>query len=53
MILKIPYDVFASKIHDNWTSRKKYGKDYSFDTFCGLLIRENERLFDEGKLEVK
>jgi hypothetical protein len=36
--------------------RKDDDKDYSFDSFdsfLGLLIRAQEKWFDEGKLEVK
>lgn len=50
MNLKTPYDVFCSTFRASWASRKEDGKDYSFETFCGLLIRAQERLLDEGKL---
>jgi hypothetical protein len=53
MNLKTPYDVLCLTFHASWTSRKDDGKDYSFDSFCGLLIRAQEKLLDEGKLEVK
>jgi hypothetical protein len=39
MNLNIPYDVFCSTFHASWTSKKYDGKDYTFDSFCGLLIR--------------
>jgi hypothetical protein len=29
---------------------KEYGKDYTFDTFFGLLINDQHMLLDEGKL---
>jgi hypothetical protein len=33
--------------------KKDDGKDYTFDSLCGLLIKAQEKLLDEGKLEVK
>jgi hypothetical protein len=45
-----PYDVLCSLFHKNWKSRKEDGKDYSFDIFCDLLIRDQQKLLDEGKL---
>jgi hypothetical protein len=32
---------------------KDEGKYYSFDSFCGLLIRAHEKFIYEGKLEFK
>ena len=34
------YDVFLLSFHTNWLSHKEDGKDYSFDVFCDLLIRD-------------
>ena len=34
----------------NWRSCKKDGKDYSFDVFCDLLIRDQQKLLDQGKI---
>jgi hypothetical protein len=39
MNLKTPYDVFCLTFCASWASRKEDGKDYTFDSFCGLLIR--------------
>ena len=50
MNLQTPYDVFYSSFHTNWRSCKEDGKDYSFDVFCDLLIRDQQKLLDEGKL---
>ena len=30
--------------------RKEDGKDYTFDVLCELLIKDQQKLFDEGKL---
>ena len=45
--------VFCLTLCASWAFRKDDGKDYSFDYFYGLLIREQNKLFDEGKHEVK
>ena len=50
MNLKIPYKVLCSSFRTNWQSHKEDGKDYSFDVFCDLLIRDQKKLLDEGKL---
>ena len=50
MNLRTPYDVFFSSFHTNWRSCKEDGKDYSFDVFCDLLIRDKQKLLDEGNL---
>jgi hypothetical protein len=50
MNLRTPYDVFFVSFHTNWRSYKEDGKDYSFDVFCDLLIRDQQNLLDEGKL---
>ena len=50
MNLRTPYDVFFSSVCTNWRCSKEDGKDYSFDEFCDLLIRDKKKLLDEGKL---
>ena len=40
MNLWTPYDVLWSLFHTNWLSHKEEGKEYSFDMFCHLLIRD-------------
>jgi hypothetical protein len=37
----------------NWKTHKEYGKDYTFDIFCDLLINDQHRLLDERKLSSK
>lgn len=53
MNMNTPYDILCSTFHTSWASRKEYGKDVSFDSFCGLFIRAHEKLLDDGKLEIK
>lgn len=53
MNLRTLYDVFYSSFHTNWRSRKEDGNDYSFDVFCDLFIRDQQKLLDEGKLGLK
>ena len=31
-------------------SRKKDGKDFTFDTLCDLLMKDQQKLLEEGKL---
>ena len=31
-------------------SQKEDGRDYSFEVFCDLLIRDQKKLLDEGKV---
>ena len=50
---RTPYDVFCSFFRTNWRSDKEDGKDYFFDVFCDLLIRDQQKLLDEGKLGAK
>ena len=50
MNVRTPYDVFCSSFYTNWRSCKDNGQDYSFDVFCDLLIRDHQKLLDEGKL---
>jgi hypothetical protein len=51
--LKAPYDLLCSTFYASWESKKEDGKVYSFDSFCGLLIRAHEKFLDEGKLKIK
>ena len=53
MNLRTPYDVFCSSFHTNRRSCKEDDKDYSFDVICDLLIRDKEKLHDEGNLGSK
>ena len=46
MNLQTPYDVLWLLFHSNWRSCKEDGKDYYFDIFCGLLIRDQQKLLD-------
>lgn len=50
MNLQMPHDVFCSSFHTNWRSRKEDGKDYFFDVFCDLWIRDQQKLIEEGKI---
>jgi hypothetical protein len=50
MNLRTPFDVLCSTFHTNCKTCKEDGKDYTFDTLCGLLINDQHRLLDEGKL---
>ena len=50
MNLITPYDVLCSYFHTNWRSCKEDGKDYTFDVFGDLLIKDKQNLFDEGNL---
>ena len=53
MNLRTPYEVFYSSFHTNWRYHKEGGKDYSFYAFCDLLIRDQNKLFDEGNIDGK
>lgn len=48
--LRTPYNVFLYSFHINWRSHKEDGKDYTVDVFCDLLIKDQQKLFDEGNL---
>ena len=50
MNLQMPYDVLFLSFHTNQRSRKEDNKDYSFDVFCDLFIRDQHKLLNEGKL---
>lgn len=47
MNLRTTYDVLCSSFCTNWRSRNDDGKDYTFDVFCDLLIKDQQKLFDE------
>ena len=50
MNLKTPYDVLFSSFQDYWISCKQYCKDFTYDTLCDLLIKDQQKLLEEGKL---
>ena len=50
MILKTPYDVLCSSFHSNWISHKQYGKDFTFHILCDSLIKDQQKLLEQGKL---
>jgi hypothetical protein len=50
MNLRTPFDVFVLTFHTNWKAHKKDGKDYTFEYFYGLLITDQHRLLEEGKI---
>ena len=50
MKLKKPCDVLFSSFHASWISYKQDNKDFSFDVFCDLLIKDQQKLLEEGKL---
>ena len=53
MNTKTPYFVLHSKFHASWASGKDDGRNYSFDSSIGLLVRAYEIFLDEWKLKVK
>jgi len=42
--------MLISSFHTNYQAHKEYSKDYTFDGFCNLLIIDQQKLLDEGKL---
>jgi hypothetical protein len=50
MNLKTLYDVLCLTFCASWTSRKDDGKDYTFDSFCGLLIKAQRNFLMKGNL---
>jgi hypothetical protein len=50
MNLRTPFDLLVSTFRTNWQARKEDGKDYTFEAFCGLLINDQHKLLEEGKL---
>ena len=53
MNLKTPYYFLSSSFWDYWMSHKQHGKDFTFDTLCDLLIKDQQKLLKEGKLASK
>jgi hypothetical protein len=53
MNLRTPFNVFVSTFSTNWQAHKEDGKDYTFESFCGLLIIDQHRLLDEGNIGSK
>jgi hypothetical protein len=49
MNLRTSFDVFVSNFYTNWKERKEYGKNYTFEYLCGLLITDKHRILEEGK----
>ena len=50
MNFKTPYDVFSSSFHATWMPCKHDDKLFTFDVFCDLLIKDQQKLLEEGKL---
>jgi len=48
MNLRTPFDVFVSNFHTNWKEWKEDDKDYTCESFYGLLITSQHRLLDDG-----
>ena len=47
---KTSYDVLCFSFRSNQISHKKEGKDLTFDILCDLLIKEQEKLLEEGNI---
>jgi hypothetical protein len=41
---------YVPRSRQTWQAHKEDGKDYTFDVLCGLLINDQHRFLDEGKL---
>jgi hypothetical protein len=50
MKLRTPFNVFVSNFHTNCKACKEDGKDYTFESFCGLFIIDRHKPLEEGKL---
>jgi hypothetical protein len=50
MNLRTPFDMFISNFHTNWQEQKEDGKDYTFESFYGLLITDEHILLEECKI---
>jgi hypothetical protein len=50
MNLRTPFDMFVLTLHTNCEAHNEYNKDYTFETFYGLLISDQHRLLGEGNL---
>ena len=53
MNLRTPYDVFCSSFRANWMSCKQDDKDFTFDVLSDLLIKDQQKLLEGGKLGSK
>jgi hypothetical protein len=53
MNLRTPFDVFVLTLHTNWKTCMEYGKDYTFESFCDILIIDQQKMLEEGNLGVK
>ena len=53
MSIKTLYDVLYLMFHANWVFKKEDNKNYTFDSFHGLLIGAHEKFLDEGKPNFK
>jgi hypothetical protein len=51
MNLKTCYDVLCSNFYASWACRIDDARDYAFSYLCGFLIRAQQKLLNEGKLE--
>jgi hypothetical protein len=49
MNIRTPFDVFYSTFWTIWKEHQDDGKDFTFDTFCGLLIIDQNNLLDGAK----
>ena len=49
MNFRTPYDVLYCSFYANWRSWKEDGKDYTFDVYCDLLIKDQQKILYEGK----
>jgi hypothetical protein len=49
MNLRTPFDVFVSTFFTKWKAWKEYGND-TFEYFYGILIIDQHKLLEEGKL---
>jgi hypothetical protein len=50
MNLRTPFDVFMLTFRTNRQAHKEYGKDYTFEDFCGLLVIVQHRFLEELNL---
>lgn len=50
MNLRTPYDMLCSSFYNNWRSCKEDRKEYTFDFLYDLLIKDQQKFLEEGKL---
>jgi len=50
MNLRTPFDLLISNFHTNWQVCKEDCKDYMFESFYVLLIIDQHKLLNEGKI---